>query len=56
MKDLSVKDRNEFEAWRIKEEEYLKGLSHEPIAETMEMEYYQRLLKFRASQYVLSIR
>jgi len=50
MKDLGVADRKELELWRTEEQEYLKGLSKEPISETTEMEYYQRLVKLMASE------
>ena len=36
----------------LKEEEYLRGLSKEPLEETLEMEYYKLLLNFNNSEYV----
>ena len=41
MKDLRVSDHHIFEKWLAEEQEYLKGLSAEPVIETLEMEYYQ---------------
>ena len=41
-----------FEDWLEEEQAYLKGLTKEPMVETMEMEYYQKLVNLRASEYV----
>ena len=53
MKDLEVSDRHIFEEWLAEEQEYLKGLSAEPVVETLEMEYYQQLVKLSAAECVL---
>lgn len=49
MVDLSISDSNVFESWREEERIYLEGLSQEPIIETLEMEYYQKLVNMHAS-------
>jgi hypothetical protein len=49
MRDLGVSDSNVFNTWREEERAYLEGLSKEPIIETLEMEYYQRLSNLEAS-------
>ena len=36
--------------WLKEEEEYLRGLSKEPLEETLEMEYYKLLLSLNASE------
>ncbi|KAK7046968.1 hypothetical protein R3P38DRAFT_2507024 [Favolaschia claudopus] len=43
MADLGVESRDEFEAWIAKEKAFLHTLSKEPLEETLEMEYYQKL-------------
>jgi hypothetical protein len=52
MQDLQIADRHVFKSWLSEEQEYLKGLVAEPIAETLEMEYYQGLLKLSVIEYV----
>ncbi|KAF7353123.1 hypothetical protein MSAN_01499700 [Mycena sanguinolenta] len=44
MQRLGVKSRAEFEGWLEKEKAHLRGLSKEPLQETLEMEYYQKLV------------
>ena len=44
MIDLEITDVSMFAQWLEEEWEYLKGLSMEPICETQEMEYYQKLV------------
>lgn len=39
-----------FKHWLEEEQEYLKGLSKEPIRETLEMEYYQKLVNLKESE------
>ena len=36
--------------WLKEEEEYLRGLSKEPMEETLEMEYYMLLLNLSTSE------
>ena len=50
MEDLGIEDDSVFETWLAEEKEYLLGLSKEPLVETMEMEYYQKLVNLKASQ------
>ena len=52
MEDLGLSDPEVFKTWREAEREYLDGLSREPLVETLEMEYYQKLNNLRASLYV----
>ncbi|KAJ7310670.1 hypothetical protein DFH08DRAFT_918254 [Mycena albidolilacea] len=44
MRDLGVQSHDEFETWRTKEKVHLRSLSKEPEQETLEMEYYQKLV------------
>ncbi|KAJ6505360.1 hypothetical protein C8R45DRAFT_1051065 [Mycena sanguinolenta] len=44
MRRLNVQSTAEFEEWLEKEKAYLRGLSKEPLQETLEMEYYQKLV------------
>ena len=37
------------EGWLHEEETYLRGLSKEPLEETLEMEYYKMVLSLRES-------
>ncbi|TEB31942.1 hypothetical protein FA13DRAFT_1843167, partial [Coprinellus micaceus] len=41
-----------FHAWLKEEHDYLTGLSKEPLEETLQMEYYQRLINLKARKYV----
>jgi hypothetical protein len=49
MQDLGLSDSQVFGTWREEERAYLEGLSKEPVIETLEMEYYQKLNNLRAS-------
>ena len=42
--------------WLKEEEEYLRGLSKEPLEETLEMEYYRLLLNLNLQMYTCSSR
>ncbi|KAF8203394.1 hypothetical protein K438DRAFT_1580548, partial [Mycena galopus ATCC 62051] len=44
MQSLGVATRDVFKTWLAKEQEYLQSLTKEPVQETMEMEYYQKLV------------
>ncbi|KAG1760782.1 hypothetical protein EDD22DRAFT_980489 [Suillus occidentalis] len=44
MRDLGVTDVGVFESWLEEEKAYLKGLAREPEEETLQMEYWQRLV------------
>jgi hypothetical protein len=52
MRSLNVPTRDVFEAWLEKEKQFLRLLTKEPLQETQEMEYYQKLVNFYASEYV----
>jgi hypothetical protein len=54
MDDQGIADTGVFEQWLKEERVYLQGLSKEPISETKEMEYYQKLVNFHASTYILA--
>ena len=40
------------EEWLAEEKVYLQSLRHEPLEETLKMEYLHRLVKLSGSQYV----
>ncbi len=44
MRELGITVEKEFKAWLREEETYLSNLQHEPPEETIEMEYYTRLV------------
>jgi hypothetical protein len=50
MADLNISDTQVFEGWRQEEKAYLEGLQKEPVTETLEMEYYQKLVNLRMSE------
>ena len=50
MESKGIKDTDVFRKWLAEEKEYLNGLSKEPIQETLEMEYYQKLVNLRDSE------
>jgi hypothetical protein len=47
---VGAQDMGMVKDWLNEEEEYLKGLSKEPLEETLEMEYYKLLLNLGASK------
>ncbi|KAG2337491.1 hypothetical protein BDR05DRAFT_978479 [Suillus weaverae] len=53
MQDLRVRDVSVFECWLDEEKAYLKGLTREPEEETLQMEYWQRLVNLSASSLAL---
>lgn len=55
MHDLSIADETVFDMWLEEEKAYLLALSKEPLIETMEMEYYQKLVNLRDSRCVYRI-
>jgi hypothetical protein len=55
MKDLGITDDRVFETWIQEERTYLQGLKKEPVDETLQMEYYQRLINLWASESVFHI-
>jgi hypothetical protein len=52
MRRLGVSTRAVFETWLEKEKDFLATLSKEPIQETLEMEYYQKLVNLLDHEYV----
>ncbi|KAJ7832588.1 hypothetical protein B0H13DRAFT_2370880 [Mycena leptocephala] len=50
MRRLSIESRDVFETWLESEKAYLRTLSKEPLEETMEMEYYQKLVNLRDAE------
>jgi hypothetical protein len=52
MDDLGVSDIKVFEEWLEEEKAYLLGLQKEPLEETLQMEYWQKLLNLQGSEYV----
>lgn len=52
MRDLGVESREVFETWLEKEKAHLRTLSKEPVEETLEMEYYQKLVNMREAECV----
>ncbi|KAI6038118.1 hypothetical protein EDC04DRAFT_2868505 [Pisolithus marmoratus] len=49
MNDLGVMDVSVFRVWLSEENEYLAAHSHEPEEETLQMEYWQKLVNLDAS-------
>lgn len=45
MDDEGILEASEFGEWFDEETGYLEGLKHEPPVETLEMEYYRKLVK-----------
>ncbi|KAF8184030.1 hypothetical protein K438DRAFT_1599013, partial [Mycena galopus ATCC 62051] len=53
MRRLGVQSPANFEDWLEKEKTHLRGLSKEPVQETLEMEYYQKLVNLADIKFVL---
>ncbi|KAG1837203.1 hypothetical protein C8R48DRAFT_751645 [Suillus tomentosus] len=53
MQDLRLTDKSIFECWLEEEKTYLQGLTREPEDETLQMEYWQKLVNFTASKEAL---
>jgi hypothetical protein len=47
---VGARDMDIVKDWLKEEDEYLRGLSKEPLEETLEMEYYKLLLSLNASE------
>jgi hypothetical protein len=47
MASLGVESRSVFETWLEKEKAYLNALRKEPEQETLQMEYYQKLVNLQ---------
>lgn len=52
MKQHGITDPLLFNTWLAEEKEYLSNLTSEPLEETLEMEYYGRLVELSECQYV----
>jgi len=50
MIDMGISSVDVFDNWLDEEKEYLLGLKTEPEAETLQMEYYQKLINFCTSK------
>ena len=50
MLDQGIEGTDTFQAWLAEEHTYLKSLSKEPLQETLEMEYLQKLVNFQGSE------
>jgi hypothetical protein len=50
MHDQNIANTSVFHDWLAEEKVYLEGLSREPILESLEMEYWQKLVNLGASQ------
>ncbi|KAJ7918168.1 hypothetical protein B0H13DRAFT_2231314 [Mycena leptocephala] len=55
MAAMGVESRSVFETWLESEKEYLKSLSKEPEEETLQMEYYQKLVNLQDHEERLDI-
>jgi hypothetical protein len=55
LRKVGARDELVVEEWLKEEEEYLQGLSKEPLLETLEMEYYKLLVTLRDSEYVFGL-
>ncbi|KAG1889612.1 uncharacterized protein F5891DRAFT_1131821 [Suillus fuscotomentosus] len=53
MQDLGLVDESIFERWLEEEKTYLQGLTREPEDETLQMEYWQKLVNFTASELLM---
>ena len=56
MKEHDIADEQVFKAWLTEEKTYLQQLSDEPLEETLQMEYWEQLVKLTTSRYVLRFR
>ena len=52
MRELGVNDPATFKLWLDEERMYLQSLLWEPTEETLQMEYWQRLVNLLGSRYV----
>ncbi|KAG2058969.1 hypothetical protein BDR06DRAFT_980317 [Suillus hirtellus] len=50
MRELSIEDESVFDAWLAEERAYLTSLSQEPTNETLQMEYWQKLVNLSGSK------
>ncbi|KAH7923679.1 hypothetical protein BV22DRAFT_1105986 [Leucogyrophana mollusca] len=50
MRELKVTSETVFESWLAEEKAYLMNLRYEPVEETLQMEYWQKLINLEASR------
>ena len=50
MQDQGIEGTDTFQVWLAEERTYLKLLSKEPLQETLEMEYLQKLINLQGSE------
>ena len=50
MNEHDIADEQVFEVWLMEEKTYLQQLSDEPPEETLQMEYWEQLVKLTASR------
>lgn len=50
MRELGIEDESVFDAWLAEERAYLTSLSQEPTNETLQMEYWQKLVNLSGSK------
>lgn len=55
MNDMGIPSTETFLQWLKEERLYLSGLKKEPLEETLQMEYYKKLVKLDSSEYVLRL-
>jgi hypothetical protein len=55
MQRLGVGSRAEFDSWLAEEKRYLKSLSKEPAEETLQMEYYKKLVTLEEAECLNSL-
>ncbi|KAG1780720.1 hypothetical protein EV702DRAFT_1023402 [Suillus placidus] len=55
MRDLKLTDESIFERWLEEEKVYLESLTREPEDETLQMEYWQKLVNLTASKEALDV-
>ena len=51
LEEFGVASEATLEEWLAEEKVYLQSLGHEPLEETLKMEYLHRLVKLSGSQY-----
>jgi hypothetical protein len=50
MRELSIENESIFDTWLAEERAYLTSLSREPNHETLQMEYWQKLINLSGSR------
>ncbi|KAH7905910.1 hypothetical protein BJ138DRAFT_1226137 [Hygrophoropsis aurantiaca] len=55
MQKLEISDTHVFEQWLEEEKLYLMGLQYEPVEETLQMEYWQKLVNLEAHKTELNV-